>query len=350
MPENSLEHPLKTLIRKEILSLEGYRSEAIKANIKLDANECPYSPSITLNLRSLKLNRYPDPEAKDLKKLLSRMWDTGPENILQGNGSDELIYYLISVTGGPVLYPVPTFSMYGIIGRILGKGIIEIPLDQNFDIPDNFINVIRKQKPGIIFLSSPNNPTGNMFSEEKIVDVIKKSHCIVVVDEAYQPYARNNNGFIPYTKKYKNLLVMRTFSKIGLAGIRLGFLIGDSRILNEINKARLPYNVNLLTQNIALEVLRKRSFFNNLIKRVISEREWLMKELQSINQITVYPSDANFILFKIRNAGRIYKGLIKKDILIKNLSNVIPDCLRVTVGRKEENRAFIKALKGLVSK
>ncbi|MFN3740392.1 MAG: histidinol-phosphate transaminase [Thermodesulfovibrionales bacterium] len=341
---------LSSLIRKEILSLEGYRPETIKANIKLDANECPYSPPVTLNLRSLKLNRYPDPEAKALKKCLSELWDTGPQDILQGNGSDELIYYLISVTGGPVLYPVPTFSMYGIIGRILGQKIIEIPLDEKFDLPvDNFINVIKKQKPGIIFLSSPNNPTGNMFSKERIIDVIKQSNCIVVVDEAYQPYARNNNGFIPYTKKYKNLLVMRTFSKIGFAGIRLGFLIGNSRILNEINKARLPYNVNLLTQNIALEALRKRSFFENAVKKVLSEREWLTKELKSIDQITVYPSDANFILFKVRDAGRIHKALLKRDILIKNLSNVIPDCLRVTVGKKAENRAFIRALKSIIS-
>lgn len=341
---------ITSLVRREILGLEGYRPEILKAKIKLDANECPYSPPLTLNLKSLKLNRYPDPEARALKKILSEMWDTRPENILQGNGSDELIYYLIAVTGGPVLYPVPTFSMYGIIGRILRQRTIEIPLDEKFDIPaDNFINVIKKQKPGIIFLSSPNNPTGNMFSKERIIDVIKQSDCIVIVDEAYQPYARNNNGFIPYTKKYKNLLVMRTFSKIGLAGIRLGFLIGNSRILKEINKARLPYNVNILTQNIALETLKKRSFFNDVVKRVLSEREWLIKELRSIDQITVYPSDANFILFRIRNAKRIHEGLIKKDILIKNLSNVIPDCLRVTVGKKEENRAFIKALKELMS-
>lgn len=334
------------LIRKDILTLEGYRPEVFRAKIKLDANECPYSPLRALNLKNLELNRYPDPEARALKEELSRLWAVRPENILQGNGSDELIYYLISITGGPVLYPVPTFSMYGIISTVLGQRTLEIPLDERFDIPfRDFKRVIEKERPEIIFLSSPNNPTGNSFSMDKVLSLVELSGCLVVVDEAYQPYAGNGNGFIPYIKRYKNLLVMRTLSKIGLAGIRLGFVIGDSEIINELNKARLPYNVNTLTQNIALKILKKRSFFKNIIKKIVSERKRLMAELGKFEQITVFPSDANFILFRVKEADMIHSRLLKKGIVIKNLTKAIPDCLRVTVGRPEENNAFLKALK-----
>ncbi|MCX7794701.1 MAG: histidinol-phosphate transaminase [Thermodesulfovibrionales bacterium] len=337
---------IASLIRKEILDLEGYRPEVIRARIKLDANECPYSPFRSLCFEGIELNRYPDPEAKKLRKELARLWAVKPENILHGNGSDELIYYLISVAGGPVLYPVPTFSMYGIIGRVLGQKTIEIALDENFDIPfEDFKNTIKKEKPGIIFLSSPNNPTGNSFSKDKILSIIKNSGSLVVIDEAYQPYAKNGNGFVPYTERYKNLLVMRTLSKIGLAGIRLGFVIGNREIISELNKARLPYNVNALTQNIAIQALKKREFFKAIIKKIVSEREWLIREMRKINQIMVYQSDANFILFRVDRAERIYRKLLQKGILIKNLTGVIPDCLRVTVGKPDENRAFLKALK-----
>jgi len=337
---------IKSLLRNEILELQGYRPEVQRPGIKLDANESPYPFPVKLNDKSLEINRYPDPEAKALKKALSRFLKVEPDNILQGNGSDELIYYLISVTGGPVLYPVPTFSMYGIIARVLGEKTLEIPLDRDFDIPlESFLRSISKNRPRIIFLSSPNNPTGNCFSEERILRIVKESNCLVVVDEAYQPYAENGEGFIPYTKRYKNLLVMRTFSKIGLAGIRLGFLVGESRVLDQINKARLPYNVNSLTQSIALEALKNRSFFKDIIKRVLSERKRLTEALSKIDGVTVFPSRANFILFKVRNGGAVYRRLLKKGIIIKNLTSLIPDCLRVTVGRPEENNAFLRVLK-----
>ncbi len=340
---------LKLLLRKEIIELQGYRPEVEKSGIKLDANESPYSFPVKLNDEDIELNRYPDPEAKALKKALSRFLKVKPDNILQGNGSDELIYYLVSVSGGPVLYPVPTFSMYSIISRVLGQKTLEIPLDRNFDIPlDTFLRCIKKERPRIIFLSSPNNPTGNCFSEERILRIIKESNCLVVVDEAYQPYAENGEGFIPYTKKYKNLLVMRTFSKIGLAGIRFGFLIGHSFILDQINKARLPYNVNSITQRIALEALKDRSFFKDTIKRILSERKRLFDEMSKIDGVKAFPSRANFILFKVRDGSAVYKGLLKKGIIIKNLTFVIPDCLRVTVGRPEENNAFLRALKEVI--
>ncbi len=340
---------IENLFRPDILRIEGYRPEAFLKGIKLDANECPYTPSLMWGpkmVREWQLNRYPDPEAQALKKAVARFWNVRPENILQGNGSDELIYYLIAVTGGPVCYPVPTFSMYGIIARILGYRTIEIPLDERFDIPlELFRKAIREERPRIIFLSSPNNPTGNCFSEEKMLTIIKEANCIVVIDEAYQAYAENGDGFLRYIRDFPNLLVTRTFSKIGLAGIRLGFVFGHEDLLREINKARLPYNVNSLTQWIALQILRKKAFFKGIVKKIISERQRLMESLERIEGVTVYPSKANFILFKVRDAGSVHRGLLKRGFIIKNLNGLLPGCLRVTVGRPEENRAFLKALK-----
>lgn len=341
-----LKQDIGSLIRKEILGLEGYRAEVLKAKIKLDANECPYNPFRTLNLKMLELNRYPDPRAKVLKEEVAKLWSIEPDNLLQGNGSDELIYYLISITGGPVLYPVPTFSMYGIIAKVLGQKTIEVPLDERFDLPlEDFKKIIEKERPRIIFLSSPNNPTGNSFTKEGVLSLVESSETIVVIDEAYQAYAQNGNGFVPYTKRYKNLLVMRTLSKIGLAGIRLGFVIGSSRIINELNKARLPYNVNSLTQHVALLALKNKNFFKEVVKKIVSERKRLMEEFKKIDQIAVFPSDANFILFKVKEANRIYRKLLNKGIVIKNLTGVIPDGLRVTIGRPEENEAFLRVLK-----
>lgn len=335
---------IRRLIKKEVLELEGYSPEGYRGGIKLDANECPYAPSF--KLPRIALNRYPDPNALYLKKLLGGFWKVQPERILHGNGSDELIYYLISTVGGPVAYPVPTFSMYGIIARILGQKTIEIPLDREFDIPlERFLKVLKTQRPRIIFLSSPNNPTGNCFSTDRILSIVKETEGVVVVDEAYQAYAENGNGFVPYTEKYRNLLVMRTFSKIGYAGIRLGFVIGDKDILREINKARLPYNVNSLTQAIAIQAIKDKKFFKNIVKKIIEERRHLVDGLSKLNGVTVYPSHANFILFKVKDADRIHKRLLKRGIIIKNLNRVIPDCLRVTVGKPAENRTFLRVLK-----
>lgn len=339
-----MDNHIRKLVRREILELEGYRPECYKGGIKLDANECPYAPSF--KLPRIALNRYPDPHALYLKKLLGGFWNVQPERILHGNGSDELIYYLISTVGGHVAYPVPTFSMYGIIAKILGQKIIEIPLDREFDIPvERFMKIIKTRRPRIIFLSSPNNPTGNCFSTDRILSIVKETEGVVVVDEAYQAYAENGNGFIPYTERYRNLLVMRTFSKIGFAGIRLGFVIGDKDILGEINKARLPYNVNSLTQAIAIQAIKDKRFFKDIVKKIIKERQHLIEGLSKLDGVTAYPSQANFILFKVKNADRVHKRLLKKGVIIKNLTGVIPDCLRVTVGKPGENRAFLRAIK-----
>ncbi|MDI6889479.1 MAG: histidinol-phosphate transaminase [Thermodesulfovibrionales bacterium] len=352
---------IKKFVRPNICSLQAYEAKEITCKVKLDANEAPYglSSRVLASLMSPKslrlfggLNRYPDPEAKSLKKLISRYFGVRPENILHGNGSDELIYYLITTFGGPVIYPVPTFSMYGIIAQAIGEKKIEIPLDEEFDLDiSRILKTIRKEKPRLIFLDSPNNPTGNCFSSERILRIIEStlSLSIVVVDEAYQPFS-SRKGFLPLLEDYKNLVIMRSLSKIGLAGLRVGFLIADGEIINEVNKVRLPFNLNSLSQAIAIEVLKDRKAMQRNIQLIVSERKRLFHELSKIDGIKPYPSEANFTLFRVKDPDRICKGLLKKGVLVRNMKGVVDGCLRVTVGTPKENRIFLNALKEVSSK
>ena len=290
------------------------------------------------------MNRYPDSEAKTLKKIISKNLRLTPENILFGNGSDELIYYLTTVFGGPVLYPVPTFSMYGIISQALGEKRIEVPLDDEFDLDtDRILPLIKKEKPGIIFLSSPNNPTGNCFSADRILKIVE-STSLVVIDEAYQPFS-SEKGFLPMLNDYKNLVILRTLSKIGFAGLRVGFMIADREIINEVNKVKLPFNINSLSQAAAAALLQNTHTIKLHMGLITSERERLLNELWKLRGIKPYPSEANFILFKVKNSDKIYCRLLKKGVLVRNMRGTVNECLRVTVGTKKENNIFIKALK-----
>jgi histidinol-phosphate aminotransferase len=347
---------VKKLVRPNIISLSAYEAREIPCRVKLDANESPYGLKDELNVvKSIKTNRYPDPEAKILKKYISKDIGIKPENIMIGNGSDELIYYLVTTFGGPVLYPTPTFSMYGIISQAVGEKRIEIPLDKEFDLNiDLILKAIQKEKPKLIFLSSPNNPTGNCFSSDRILKIIELTSLIVsrhsslvIADEAYQPFA-SKKGFIPLLKDYKNLVIMRTLSKIGLAGLRVGFMIADMEIINEVNKVRLPFNSNSLSQAIAVEVLKNKKRLNSYIKSIISEREGLFDGMEKIKGIRPYPSEANFILFETGNPDKIYKRLMEKGVLIRNLDKAVKGCLRVTVGTPRENKIFLNALKKVI--
>jgi histidinol-phosphate aminotransferase len=293
-------------------------------------------------------NRYPDPEAKALRQVIAKDLGVGTGNILFGNGSDELIYYLITTFGGPVSYPVPTFSMYGIIGRALGEEKVEVLLDKDFDLDTaKFLAAVKKEKPKLVFLSSPNNPTGNCYSTDRILKVLEASKGIVVVDEAYQPFS-SETGMLPLLKDYRNLVIMRTLSKIGLAALRLGFMVADPEIIGEVNKVRLPFNLNSFSQAIAAAALKRKKEFRSSVRKIVSERGRLLEEMELIEGITPFPSEANFILFRVDDPDHIYASLLRKGILVRNLNDAVNGCLRVTVGTPEENTAFLKALKQIV--
>lgn len=342
------------IVRENIKKLSPYQAKEIPCKIKLDANESPFPVKLSdfISEVNIPLNRYPDPEALKLRKVLAKRMKVPYTNLMIGNGSDELIYYLILTFGGPVLYPVPTFAMYGIIAQSVGIKKIESKLDSNFDINEKeMINLIKTEKPRLIFISSPNNPTGNTFSADKIlkiIDAARKNSSIVVIDEAYQPFC-SDRGFLPFLKDFDNLTILRTLSKIGLAGLRVGYLIGNENLLNEVNKVRLPYNVDALTQYIATAALS--NFYiqiKNFITEIVRERNMLQKELSKIKGVTVFPSEANFILFKLKNSQNVYTKLTKAGILIRDMSSNIKNALRVTVGTKEENKEFLRVLNNIL--
>jgi len=340
---------IKNLVKKEVAGLKAYSAREIPCRVKLDANESPYGLGDALKaIEVIDTNRYPDPEAKKVRKIMARDLRVKPGNILQGNGSDELIYYLIATFGGPVLYPVPTFSMYGIIAQALGEKGIGIPLDKNFDLDTaGMLSAIKRERPKLVFLSSPNNPTGNCFSADRMLKIIGAAKGIAVVDEAYQPFA-GGQGFLTFLRDYENLAILRTLSKIGLAALRMGFLIADETIIEEVNKVRLPFNVNSLSQAVAVEALKEKKQLSSFVRSITAERDRVSRELEKLEGVVPFPSEANFILFRVKDPDAVYESLLKKGILVRNISGTVGGCLRVTVGRPEENRAFLEALRKIL--
>ncbi|MEK6692936.1 MAG: histidinol-phosphate transaminase [Nitrospirota bacterium] len=353
------ESKIINLVRGEVKTLRAYEAPEIPCKIKLDAQENPYPLPVKLRNKILKaikpllINRYPDSGAKELKRIIAGQNGVKVENVLLGNGSDELIQAIITTFGrsqGKVLYPVPTFSMYGIITKALGQIPIEIPLQGDFDLDiDSMLTAIKKDRHRVIFLSYPNNPTGNCFSESKIIEIIKRAKTAVVVDEAYFDFS--GKTFLPLIRKYENLIILRTLSKIGLAALRIGILIARPEIVKEINKVRLPYNVNSLSQAAARVALENRDIIDKQINAIINERERLYRELLRIDGIRLFPSVGNFILFRtIKNADKIYQGLINRGILIRNMNQrgLLNNCLRVTIGTSHENRYFLEVVRTLI--
>ena len=350
---------IQEMVKKDIRELEAYKPEEILCPIRMEANENPFTINSMLKNRVLEtiskidLNRYPDSLAGDLRKTIAEKSGIKSESIIIGNGSDELIQMLVTSfceKEDKVLYPVPTFSMFGIIAKSLGVNILEVPLNSNWDID---LTKIRKSyennQTKITFLSTPNNPTGNCFSENKILDIIEKAPSLVVVDEAYADFS--GKTFIELLKQYDKLVILKTLSKIGMAGLRVGYLIANEEIINILHKVRLPYNSNSLSQVAAKVILDNKEIVESQIQQIIEGREFLLEELKKLQDeggITPFPSNANFILFKTeKDADIIHRKLTEEGVLIRNLNSEGPlkNCLRVTVGRPEENDAFIKALK-----
>ena len=344
---------------KEVIELSAYHVVDASGFVKLDAMENSYSwPQEIVEewlerLRQCQPNRYPDPSASKLKSVI-RVCNDIPDSgeLLLGNGSDELIQILLMAVAGndaTVLAPEPTFVMYKQIAQSLGIRFIGIPLvESDFSLDmDAMMKALKCYQPAITFLAYPNNPTGNLFSESDILEILETAPGIVVLDEAYAPFARNT--FMTKLHLFDNLLVMRTLSKLGLAGLRLGFLTGSRTWVEQLDKLRLPYNVNILTQISAEFALSNYSIFEAQTRAICKDRNLLFNQLKTIKGITVFPSHANFILFRLdrANADQVIEALKRSGILIKNMSaagGVLSDCLRVTVGTPDQNNCFIDAL------
>nr|VFJ95455.1 MAG: histidinol-phosphate aminotransferase [Candidatus Kentron sp. LFY] len=349
-------------VRPEVRALSGYHVPDGSDVIKLDAMENPYRWPSELRqaclerLEKVSMNRYPDPSPHTLKELLRETMEIshGME-ILLGNGSDELIQLIGLMLQGPsrcILAPEPTFAMYRLIAIALGLRFVGVPLKNDFSLDGAaMLKAIREYRPAAIFLSYPNNPTGGLFDSGDISAILAETPGLVIIDEAYTWFAQTSK--MDWLHDHPNLIVLRTLSKLGFAGLRLGFAVGHPAWIAEMNKLRLPYNINTLTQVSATLALQNIGVFEEQVAWILRDREILFDELAAMDGITAWASHANFILFRAgtKCAEEIHAKLRESNILVKNLHDSHPllkNCLRVTVGKPHENRAFLDTLQALL--
>lgn len=345
-------------VKENVRKLKAYSVESKRLEIKLDANENPYSiPDKIENILKSKvsyenLNRYPDARAVKLCSKLAEYVGNGinGEMVMVGDGSDELINIIISAylsKGSAILLPTPGFAMYNVFSSINEGRIIQFERDEDFNIDmDRMIEVIKEEKPTLVFLCNPNNPTGTLTDRESIIKLIESSECMVVIDEAY--YEFSGLSVADLINKYDNLIIMRTLSKAwGLAGLRLGYLVSNKNIINDLLKVKSPFNVNSITQDIGCLFLDYKDYMVERTEMILKEREWLIQSLKSINDIKIFDTSANFIMIKVKDAQNISDKLREAGIAIRNFNNYqgIKDCIRITVGTREENNRLIEILK-----
>ena len=353
------------VIRPEILALSAYHVSPASGMVKLDAMENPYSlpPELRNEIARLAadapINRYPDASATVLKAALREALAI-PEgmDIMLGNGSDEIIQIiaLAFARPGAILMSVePAFVMFRMIATFTGMGYAGVPLRADFSLDvDAMLAAIAQHQPAVIFIAYPNNPTGNLFDAEAVSRIIEAAPGVVVVDEAYQAFA--DASFMGKLAQYPHLLLMRTLSKLGLAGLRLGLLAGRPEWLSQLEKLRLPYNVGVFTQLIAESVLRHPGILLQQAEAIKIERAIMSERLAVLDGVEIFPTNANFILFRMiqgHKAGEVFQELKKRRILIKNLDGSHPllkNCLRVTVGTPAENVQFLEALQASLKK
>jgi len=346
----------QNFFRPELRSLRAYEAEEAEGLIKLDANENPCTPPAGLMARigavaaALELNRYPDPAAKALRRVLADRSGWTREGILLGNGSDDLILLLLAACGGEgatLLVPTPTFSMYRLIALSLGWRVEEVPLTPSFELDEpELLRRAATCSPRLSVFASPNNPTGNLFDRGIMERYLRAAPGIVVIDEAYHDFAAES--VVELLAGHRNLVVLQTLSKIGLAALRLGILLADTQVVAELNKVRLPYNIGSFSQIAAQMVLENPVFLEGQIRMILAERERLAAALSRLHGVTVFPSEANFILLRTDRPSReVFEALRKRGILVRDLGGspgMLQGCLRVTVGITSENDSFLEAM------
>ncbi len=353
---------LDQVIRPEILRLLPYHVPSSSGMIKLDAMENPYSLPETLReeiaqlVTTISANRYPDSNSVSLKASLRETMEIPMGmDIMLGNGSDEIIQIValsLAKPGAVLMSVEPAFVMFRMIATYARMEYIGIPLKANFSLDlDLMLTAITKYQPAVIFIAYPNNPTGNLFDAEAVSRIIESAPGVVVVDEAYHAFA--DASFMDKLSEYPNLLLMRTLSKLGLAGLRLGLLTGRSEWLIQLEKVRLPYNIGVLTQEVVRKILQYPNILQQQADAIKAERVVMSKYLNVLDGVEAFPSDANFILFRVSKASQVFSELKKRNILIKNLDGSHPllkNCLRVTIGTPDENKQFLRVLQECIMK
>ena len=342
-------------LRSDIKNIDAYHVPVSKDMIKLDAMESPFGVPEDLKVEFLKcieqseVNRYPEADPSLLKGTLRSLMDIPDEfGILLGNGSDELIQLLALACSKDdlIMSFEPSFVMYELVSKYVNLEYFGVQLDSNFDINlSDALLIIEREKPKIIFIAYPNNPTGNCFDYDAIIEIIKSTNSMVILDEAY--YAYSDKSFLSEISNFPNLLVLRTISKIGFAGLRLGLLIGDQETIAQLNKLRLPYNINALTQTSANFLLQDKQRIINNAQIIIEERRRLAHELSLFSKFKVYPSQTNFILVHSEDAHSLHTALKENGILIKGFpkGSKLSDFIRISVSEPVENNILIDAIR-----
>ncbi len=369
MPE--LETLISRRIRPDILAMHAYVVQDSKGMVKLDAMENPHrlSPELQAQLGqrlgALALNRYPDGRIDDLRRALAAHASM-PDgfDLMLGNGSDELISLLALACALPpdaahgfkkacekacVLAPVPGFVMYAMSAQLQGLDFVGVPLTADFELDQEaMLAAIARHRPAITYLAYPNNPTANLWSDEAMDAVITAAGergGLVVIDEAYQPFAAKS--YINHLASHHHVLLLRTLSKFGLAGIRLGYLIGPKALIDQIDKVRPPYNVSVLNCEAALFALEHHEVFEAQAQKIRAQRALLLEALSEFDGVVVFPSQANMILLRVPDAEKTFNSMKSRGVLVKNVSKMhalLTNCLRLTVGTFEENRHLLAAL------
>ena len=341
--------------------MHAYAVQDSAGLLKLDAMENPHrlpeplQQELGRRLGALALNRYPAGRVQDLRQALkSHAGIPSGFDLMLGNGSDEIIALLalaLDVPGAGILAPVPGFVMYAMSAQLQGLRFVGVPLTADFalDLPA-MLRAIAQHQPSIIYLAYPNNPTANLWDDAAMASIIEAAPGFVVIDEAYQPFA--GRSFLERVTRYSHVLLMRTMSKFGLAGVRIGYLIGPDALIAELDKVRPPYNISVLNAECALFALEHSDVYAAQARDIVVQRRWLIAQLSCLPGLRVFPSDANMILVRLPGAGdsaeRVFAGMRARGVLVKNVSNLHPllaNCLRLTVGLADENRTMLSALK-----
>ncbi|WP_300710954.1 histidinol-phosphate transaminase [Limnohabitans sp.] len=347
-------------IRQDVQSMHAYAIQDSVGMVKLDAMENPHSlppelqKALGERLGALALNRYPNGRVDDLRQALAS-YAGMPEgfDIMLGNGSDELISLLAmacDVPGASILAPLPGFVMYAMSAQLQGLAFHGVPLTADFELDEAaMLAAIAEHKPSIVYLAYPNNPTGNLWNDETIEKIVLAQGAqggLVVMDEAYQPFA--SKSYMDRITRHAHVLLMRTLSKFGLAGVRLGYMVGPKALVAEIDKVRPPYNISVLNYECALFALEHAEVFAAQAKDLREQRARLLKELAALPGVQPFPSEANMILARVPDAAKAFEGMKAHGVLIKNVSKMHPllaNCLRMTVGTAAENDQLLAALK-----
>jgi histidinol-phosphate aminotransferase len=342
-------------LRPELAGLHAYQPEPPLGDAALDANENPLAPPsewasrAMARLQAAELNRYPDPSCTALRAKLAALHQVPGPSLLFGNGSDELISLLLMAFGGPgatALVPTPTFSMYKLCAVAQGWQVLEEPLGPGFELTQAFVERARSAKPRLVFLASPNNPTGNAFAPEQIEALMAIEGVTLVLDEAYVEFS--GRSWLAQAPAQGRVIVLRTFSKAwGLAGLRLGWLCAPAALVSELEKLRLPYNIDMLAQALAEEALDLAPLFLGRVPGLLAGREQLRLALQALPGVTLFPSDANFLLFRHPDAPGLHARLLAAGLRVRRFGpGPLDGCLRLSVGSPAQNLRIEAALKG----